>query len=235
MKEYKLPFFDERPKAMIDTIIIHCSAFKASDAVKTFENAEVSAHYIIDLDGKIIRLADEDKRAWHAGKSFWKGRESLNNYSVGIEVCHLDLGQSPYGQKQLYSLLKLCKRLMKKYHIKPENILGHSDVAPERKADPGKGFPWVYLARHGIGRWYNLRDCVKVKENNPQKLLAVIGYDVRCYEAAAWAFCRHYLPSVVPVDKDIQHLINHPYSETFAVKGEIFLDALKAVAYKHFK
>lgn len=229
MKECKLAFFDERTMP-VDTIIIHCSAFNAGQAIETYKEAEVSAHYIIDLNGRIIRLVDVDKRAWHAGKSLWKGRESLNNCSIGIEVCSLSLGQLPYDKRQIFSLLRLCKRLMKKYHIKKENVLGHSDIAPSRKADPGKGFPWAYLARHGIGRWYNLKCAEKVKETDEKKLLSLIGYDTQNLAAAKWAFCRHYLPEVVPVDKNIGHLIDYPYPEEFTVTDNNFLQILKAAA-----
>lgn len=229
MRECKLAFFDERTMP-VDTIIIHCSAFNAWQAIETYKEAEVSAHYIIDLNGRIIRLVDVDKRAWHAGKSLWKGRESLNNCSIGIEVCSLSLGQFPYDRRQIFSLLRLCKRLMKKYHIKKENVLGHSDIAPSRKADPGKGFPWAYLARHGIGRWYNLKCAEKVKETDEKKLLSLIGYDTQNLAAAKWAFCRHYLPEVVPVDKNIGHLIDYPYPEEFTVTDNNFLQILKAAA-----
>ena len=231
MREHKLSFFDERT-APIDAIIIHSSAFAADKAIKTYEQAEVSAHYIIDLNGQIIRLVDEDKRAWHAGKSFWQGRTGLNNNSVGIEVCNLSLGQKAYDKRQIFALLRLCKYLMKKYHINKENVLGHSDIAPSRKADPGACFPWQYLAQHGIGVWYDLRDCQQVKETDEKKLLSAIGYDITDLTAAKWAFCRHYMPQIVPVDEDVRHLIEHPHPDDFPFKDGDYLQILQAVAYK---
>lgn len=230
--DFRLPFFDER-NAAIDTIIIHCNAFTAEQAVESFKQAEVSAHYLIGLDGKVYNLVAEDKRAWHAGKSFWQGREGLNHNSIGIEVCNLTLGQSPYSQPQIRAVLRLCKKLMKKYHIKPKNVLGHSDVAPTRKPDPGVCFPWRYLARHGIGVWYNLRDAEKVTEVDEQKMLASIGYDVSNLAAAKWAFCRHWLPEVVPSDNDVMHLLNNPYNPRFEADEQQFLAVLRAV-YRQF-
>lgn len=232
--DFRLPFFDER-NAAIDTIILHCNAFTAEQAVESFKQAEVSAHYLIGTDGKVYNLVDDNKRAWHAGKSFWQGREGLNHNSLGIEVCNLTLGQSPYNQKQIRSLLRLCKKLMKKYHIKPQNVLGHSDVAPTRKPDPGVCFPWRYLARHGVGVWYNLRNAEKVMETDEQKMLASIGYDVSNLAAAKWAFCRHWLPEVVPSDNDIIHLLNNPYNPQFDVDEQKFSAALKAVYWRFGK
>lgn len=230
--DFRLPFFDER-NAAIDTIILHCNAFTAEQAVESFKQAEVSAHYLIGTDGKVYNLVDDNKRAWHAGKSFWQGREGLNHNSIGIEVCNLTLGQSPYSQPQIRAVLRLCKKLMKKYHIKPKNVLGHSDVAPTRKPDPGVCFPWRYLARHGIGVWYNLRDADKVTEVDEQKMLAAIGYDVSNLAAAKWAFCRHWLPEVVPSDNDVMHLLNNPYNPRFEADEQQFLAVLRAV-YRRF-
>ena len=232
--DFRLPFFDER-NAAIDTIIIHCNAFTAEQAVESFKQAEVSAHYLIGTDGKVYSLVDEDKRAWHAGKSYWRGREGLNHNSLGIEVCNLTLGQSPYNQKQVRAVLALCKKLMKKYHIKAQNVLGHSDIAPTRKPDPGICFPWRYLARHGIGVWYNLRNAEKVMETDEQKMLAAIGYDVSNLAAAKWAFCRHWLPEVVPMDSDVMHLLNNPYSPQFDVDEQNFSVVLKAVYWQFGK
>lgn len=226
--EYRLPFFDER-NAPIDTIILHCNAFTAEQALESFRQAEVSAHYLIGLDGKVYNSVDDDKRAWHAGKSYWQGREGLNHNSIGIEVCNLTLGQSPYNQKQIMAVLALCKRLMKKYHIKPQNVLGHSDIAPTRKPDPGICFPWRYLARHGVGVWYNLRNADKVTEVDEQKMLAAIGYDVANLTAAKWAFCRHWLPEVVPIDNDVMHLLNNPYNQRFDAEKQKFSAVLRAV------
>lgn len=226
--EYRLPFFDER-NAPIDTIILHCNAFTAEQALESFRQAEVSAHYLIGLDGKVYNSVDDDKRAWHAGKSYWQGREGLNQNSIGIEVCNLTLGQSPYNQKQIRAVLALCKRLMKKYHIKPQNVLGHSDIAPTRKPDPGICFPWRYLARHSVGVWYNLRNADKVTEVDEQKMLASIGYDVANLTAAKWAFCRHWLPEVVPIDNGVMHLLNNPYNQRFDAEKQKFSAVLRAV------
>ena len=234
MQKYPLENYDERSKS-IDGIVLHCCAFSAEEAIKSFEEAGVSAHYIIDLNGKIIKLVDVEKRAWHAGKSFWKNQESLNNNTIGVEVCNLSLGQTPYDKRQIFALMRLCKSLMKKYHISKKNIVGHADIAPSRKADPGKCFPWAYLARHGIGLWYEDTTKTDIQAQNQAELLSRIGYDVSNLTAAKWAFCRHYLGKSVPDDNDIKHLIDNPYPPDFTVADEVFLPVLKAVAEKHFK
>lgn len=234
MQKHLLKNYDERSKP-IDGIVLHCCAFSAKEAIKSFEDAGVSAHYIIDLNGRVINLVDVDKRAWHAGKSFWKNQESLNNNTIGIEVCNLSLGQTPYDKRQIFALIRLCKSLMKKYHINKRNIVGHSDIAPSRKADPGKCFPWSYLARHGIGLWYDNTTQIDTKAQNQAELLSSIGYDVSNLTAAKWAFCRHYLGKVVPNDNDVKHLIDNPNPSDFNVADEVFLPVLKAVAEKHLK
>ena len=128
----------------------------------------------------------------------------------------------------------LLKRLIQKYHIKPENIVGHSDIAPSRKPDPGKAFFWKELATQGIGLWYNLNDASKMKENKPEKLLEIIGYDTIDVRAALFSFCRHFVPEVIPAVKSITHLIENPVDCSLDLtKNEKVLKALKAVAYAY--
>ncbi len=230
MQRLELSYCDERA-GEIDMLVIHCLAFDVDDALKSFHEAKVSAHYLIAPNGRLISLVPEHKRAWHAGKSFWRGREGLNNFSIGIEICSNTLGQEAYDKRQISALIRLCHRLMRKYHIKPENIVGHSDIAPTRKPDPGKAFPWAYLARHGIGKWYRLKNAARVEENDVAKLLAQIGYDTSDLPAAETAFCRRYLPQLVPTDCDIYHLLENPFDSQFnPQKDEMFLQVLKAVA-----
>lgn len=230
----RLPYFEERT-VPIDTIVLHCFAYDVDKGIQTFHQAGVSAHYMIGLNGKIYKLVDEDKCAWHAGKSFWRGRESLNRNSIGIEVCSPTLGQEPYNFRQIASLLRLCRRLIRRYHIKPQNIVGHSDIAPTRKPDPGRAFPWAYLARHGVGLWYRLEDIGKNEECDAAKMLAAIGYDISDLHAAKWAFCRHFFPQIVPVNDDVMALINQPYPKEDLSDTEAFIKVLKAVHYRFLR
>lgn len=227
MKQIDLPYFDER-NTKIDMIVIHCIARSVSGAIDSFHRHQVSAHYIIDEKGKIYHLIDEHKRAWHAGKSFWKGEENLNHQSIGIELCSPAFGQAPYPFAQISALIRLCKHLKRKYHIKKNRILGHSDIAPTRKADPGKTFPWNYLARHGLGISCKLNNAQKLEQTDEKKLLAEIGYDVSDITAAKWAFIRHFMPKYVP-DDTIENLENKPYPDEINIPQNEFLTFLKAV------
>ena len=130
---------------------------------------KVSCHYLISRNGRIIQMVKEKNIAWHAGKSKWKQFKNLNNYSIGIELVNKghQFGYQNFSNQQISSLIKLCKNLKKKYLIKKENFLGHSDIAPLRKIDPGEKFPWKKLSKHDIGKWF-----VKVnskKEINKKK------------------------------------------------------------------
>lgn len=159
-----------------------CTSKKAFRALSNFFRP-VSAHYLISANGAISQLVDESKRAWHAGKSSWKKNDQLNSYSIGIEIVNpgfSEVGQDPctenvdiwnlkngrqvlgspylwysFTQAQVESVINLCKEIMTRYDIRPENIIGHSDIAPGRKVDPGPLFPWQELAQHGIGIWYD--------------------------------------------------------------------------------
>ena len=121
-------------------------------------NSKVSCHYYIDKNGKLIQLVPDLYIAWHAGKSFWKKDKSLNNKSIGIEISNPghDHGYKTFNKKQMRCLIKIAKILIIKYKIKKHNILGHSDVAPLRKKDPGENFPWKILANKKIGIWHKL-------------------------------------------------------------------------------
>ena len=133
---------------------------KESDAIKklTRIQSEVSSHYFIKKNGDIVLLVPDLYVAWHAGKSSWKNYKSLNKYSIGIEISNSghQFNYKKFSKKQISSILVLSKFLLKKYKINPKNILGHSDIAPDRKKDPGEKFPWKYLAKNKIGFWHSL-------------------------------------------------------------------------------
>ncbi len=173
------PNFNDRPNNKIDCIIIHFTEMKFEDAVQRLCTplAEVSCHYLIKEDGKIFQLVKDEKRAWHAGKSYWAGRDNINDCSIGIELDNL--GNEPFKEKQIESCIALCKSLVEAHNINPTNILGHSDVASQRKVDPGIYFDWHRLAKEGLGLWPK-----EIKKGEPrscteiQKALHTLGYKI---------------------------------------------------------
>ena len=233
MRECLMPYFEERTQP-IDMIVIHCSAYPFEKCVEVWHDYKVAPHYVIAEDGELIKMVDEDKKAFHAGMGFWDGRDgSINDVSIGIELINSTMGQddNSYTDAQIATLILLCKNLMKKYDIKPCNVVGHSDVAPCRKADPGRAFPWKKLADEGIGIW---GDDKAIDECDIVSLLQKIGYDVRNEEtqiASAYAFRRHYLPQEIAIVENYQELLDNPYprGDKSLLAGRDFLSALNAV------
>lgn len=135
----------------INYVILHYTEVNFAKAVEllTQEQYQVSAHYLIKEDGEIFQLVQDQYIAWHAGNSCWQGKIAMNEYSLGIELDNN--GKSEFTKLQIDACLELCEYLKKKYHIKTENFLGHSDVAPMRKIDPGIFFPWHLFAKHNMG------------------------------------------------------------------------------------
>ena len=153
---------NKRVLKQIKFIIFHYTGMnKESGAINrlTRIQSEVSCHYLIKNSGKIIKIIPDLYIAWHAGKSSWKNYKSLNQNSIGVEITNPghEFGYRKFSKKQIYSLLKLSKILIKKYKVSPKNILGHSDIAPDRKKDPGEKFPWEYLSKNKIGQWHTLK------------------------------------------------------------------------------
>jgi len=163
--------FKKRNLKNIKSIIFHYTGMKnESAAINRLTNiqSEVSSHYLIKNNGEIIKLVPDSYIAWHAGKSSWKNFKSLNQSSIGIEITNPghEFGYKKFSKKQISSLLKLSKFLIKKYKIRAKNILGHSDIAPERKKDPGEKFPWKYLSKNKIGLWHTLKEKDLIKNRN---------------------------------------------------------------------
>ena len=133
--------------------------------------SEVGCHYLIKNNGGIVKMVPDAYIAWHAGKSSWKNYRSLNQKSIGIEIINPghEHGYKKFTQKQITSLIKLSRFLIKKYRISPKNVLGHSDIAVERKKDPGEKFPWEYLSKNKIGIWHTLIK-KELKENRKLKI-----------------------------------------------------------------
>lgn len=161
---------------------------KAAIKRLTDVNSKVSCNYLIKINGEIITIVPDLYSAWHAGKSSWKNHKSLNKNSIGIEITNPghSYGYKNFSNSQITSLIKLSKFLIKKYNINSKDILGHSDIAPERKKDPGEKFPWKYLAKKNIGYWHNLNENMlaknrRLKINSFQKKIFIknlfkIGY-----------------------------------------------------------
>ena len=169
----------KRNSSQIKFLVFHYTGMKSEiDAIKKLTDiqSEVSSHYLIKNNGEIVLMVPETYIAWHAGVSFWEKYKSINKYSIGIEISnpgHL-FNYKKFSSKQIKSIVKLSKYLIKKYKIKPGGILGHSDIAPNRKKDPGEKFPWKYLAQKNVGFWHelnlkNLKKKRKLKINEFEK------------------------------------------------------------------
>jgi N-acetylmuramoyl-L-alanine amidase len=148
-----------RVRKEIKFVIIHYTGMQSEiESINRLKNRKykVSCHYLINRKGKIIQMVEDRYVAWHAGKSRWKNFINLNNNSIGIELVNKghQFGYQNFSYEQIKSLIRLCKNLKIKYAIKKENFLGHSDIAPLRKIDPGEKFPWKKLNAHNLGKWY---------------------------------------------------------------------------------
>ena len=164
----------KRPKKRIKFIIIHYTGMKKeSDSIKRLQNprSKVSSHYLIKKNGKILTLVPDLYEAWHAGLSNWKNYKYLNKNSIGIEITNPghQHGYKNFSRQQIFSLKKLLISLIKKFKIKKKYILGHSDISPDRKKDPGEKFPWQKLAKNGLVWFHNL-DSNKIKKFRKVKL-----------------------------------------------------------------
>ncbi len=143
---------------------------KENQAITRLTNfkSKVSSHYLIKNNGEILTLVPDLHVAWHAGISSWKNYKSINKYSIGIEISNPghEYSYKKFSKEQVKSIIKLSTYLIKKYNIKPNFILGHSDIAPDRKKDPGEKFPWKYLSKNKIGHWHNLNEKELFKKRN---------------------------------------------------------------------
>ncbi len=167
----------KRNKKKIKYIIIHYTGMKSQNAaIKRLcaNRSKVSAHYFIKKNGEVINLVPDLYEAWHAGKSRWNLNNSLNKSSIGLEIHNSghSHGYENFSSKQFNSLSLLLKILIRKYNIKLKNILGHSDIAPERKKDPGEKFPWKKLSRSNLAIWHNLNESI-LQQNRFKKLCNV--------------------------------------------------------------
>ena len=188
---YKSPNFDVRASNIIDMLVIHATKMEELPSLERLCDpaSQVSCHYLISQNGEIYCLVDEEKRAWHAGVSYWNGREKLNHYSIGIELVNPDynLISNKFTEVQMEALTGLCLYLIKKYNIPDYNIVAHSDIAPDRKDDPGNYFDWKLLAKRGVGFYPDVpvdrRILMKFGDHGAhilkmQKLFRKVGYKI---------------------------------------------------------
>ena len=167
------PNFDQKKRSSksIKLLVIHYTGMQSErESIMRLCNPKykVSSHFVINQNGKIYRLVQDYQTAWHAGKSCWGKYKNLNKNSIGIELVNKghEFDYTNFKKKQLSSLIKICKILIKKYKIKKRNIVGHSDISPLRKIDPGEKFPWKELADKKIGIWHNCKtkDLIKFRQ-----------------------------------------------------------------------
>lgn len=145
-------------QSAVDVLVLHYTELPLDESLKVLRDdkrpGRVSAHYVLAEDGTVYRLVPEDRVAWHAGRSYWRGHEALNGTSIGIEIVNLHGDRHDYPEVQIAALIELCRDIIGRHPaIEPRNVVGHSDIAPKRKVDPGLRFPWAKLAASGIGLW----------------------------------------------------------------------------------
>jgi N-acetylmuramoyl-L-alanine amidase len=177
IEEISSPNHDKKKRSnnSIKIIVIHYTGMQSErESIIRLCNpkSKVSSHFVINRNGKVYRLVKNEKIAWHAGKSCWGKYKNLNKNSIGIELVNKGhkFGYTKYGKKQILSLIKICKILIKKYKIKKVNVVGHSDISPLRKIDPGEKFPWEKLSNNGIGIWHSCKSNL-LKKNRRKKIL----------------------------------------------------------------
>ena len=217
---FKSPNFNDRKSKNIEIVVIHYTALNSiSSSLKYLcsKKNKVSSHYLISKSGKIYSLVSEKKRAWHAGKSYWRGNTDINSISIGIE---LDYSPSDTNNKFSIelnsSLIFLLKKLLKKYKIRTENVLGHSDIAPYRKIDPGKHFPWQILENNKLA--YSLK--------------FINRSDVNKNFSKEWL----YMNKLNSINKKILFMLNFiGYDISLAIKNKIYFNQLIDAYSNHYK
>ena len=210
------PNYDER-HAGVSMVVIHYTEMESAAAAidrLTDPEAKVSAHYLISEAGEVTRLVPEEKRAWHAGVSYWRGESDVNGISVGIELDHPGhaLGYREFSEAQIGALLPLLHAIVKRYDVPRANVVGHSDVAPHRKIDPGELFPWARLAEHGLC----LPRPTKLELGDPfdndgafYLALERFGYDISDGRKVVEAFQRRWRPELIDgvIDGEIRAIL----------------------------
>jgi N-acetylmuramoyl-L-alanine amidase len=202
------PNFDERALP-ISMLVLHYTGMEdAESAIARLRDpeAKVSCHYLVSEDGQVLRMVDEDKRAWHAGRSFWRGVTDVNSASIGIEIVNPghEFGYRPFPDEQIEALLPLVAGILERHKITRGNVVGHSDIAPRRKQDPGELFPWNRLARLRLALPRPTKNLMDPNWTDGGFLLALerFGYDVSDRMAAVVAFQRRFRPELIDGEID---------------------------------
>jgi N-acetylmuramoyl-L-alanine amidase len=221
--ELPSPNHDDRPAGvLIDTLILHYTGMQsAQEAIDRLRDpvARVSSHYVVDEDGSVLRLVPEERRAWHAGVSYWRGNTELNRRSIGIEIVNPghEWGYRDFPALQMAVVCDLCLAILSRHAISARNVVAHSDVAPDRKDDPGEKFDWRGLAQNGVGMWPQdvpdvgttgaVRDAGSLRDL--RTALAEIGYRVApegaldpALATVLRAFQRHWRPEAITGQAD---------------------------------
>ena len=203
IRQYPSLNFNERSEP-ISMIVLHYTALPTCEDALTILSSptnpagRVSSHYLVDRDGTIYQMVDESKRAWHAGAGSWRELDDVNSRSIGIEIVNIGLDaegkREPFPDAQIDAVIALCKDIQERYGIAARDIVGHADMAPCRRQDPGEAFPWKKLSESGIGLW---TDGFAETENPIEEMLTAIGYDVSDLGNALLAFKRHWYPEAI--------------------------------------
>lgn len=196
IKQHPSPNFSSRNGATISMLVLHYTGMKtAEEAIGRLCNqqAQVSAHYVADEDGTVYQLVEEADCAWHAGVSYWRGQKNVNNISIGIEIVNPghEFGYRPFPEMQMQAVAELAQDIIRRYRIAVRNVVGHSDIAPLRKADPGELFDWGFVMQSAKGT------AEKRKEIPiPMEKLNLYGYEIPAapsdWHKIATAFQRHF-------------------------------------------
>jgi N-acetylmuramoyl-L-alanine amidase len=205
--------------APINMVVLHYTGMRSADAALQRlcdPRAEVSAHYVVYEDGNILQCVPESRRAWHAGRSFWKGETDINSRSIGVEIVNPghEFGYRPFPEPQIKAVTELVRDICRRHDIHPWMVLAHSDIAPDRKQDPGELFPWQQLFETGVGHYVapsSIGSGLFMQEGDRgqpveaiQSMLALYGYDIgisgefdQKTRLVVMAFQRHFRPEVI--------------------------------------
>jgi N-acetylmuramoyl-L-alanine amidase len=212
------PNFDQRRAPHIDHLVLHYTGMASGEAALArltdgAAESRVSAHYLVEEDGRIFQLVEEAERAWHAGVAYWRGQDDLNSRSIGIEIVNPghEYGYRAFPGPQIAAVIALCQDILARHPMPPVNILGHSDIAPWRKEDPGELFPWGQLAEAGIGLYPHLKMLTRLAftDEAAAHWLHEIGYRLEApssLEATTTAFQRRFRPRILDGKLDAETL-----------------------------
>jgi len=216
------PNHDARPSGVaVDMLVLHYTGMQSARAAidkMCDPDAGVSAHYMVDEDGAISQLVDEDRRAWHAGESWWRGNRDINARAIGIELVNPghEFGLRPYPDQQMQALQSLALEILRRHQIPARNVVGHSDIAPRRKTDPGELFDWHGLFRAGLGVWPEEKPIIGLDGEQAKAQLQAFGYETVDMKMTVAAFQRHFRPSQIDGVLD---------EETLGLLGQLILTA----------